>query len=194
MKVLSQAATALGNNKDSKEVPPLSLIPDESKIEQKDKAKRAQFKLLSDPTDTTSQKYSFTMNYADGNQSIRFQIKWVQDVLKVLRGMNITTPAAQHEMIQQLCSGRVLTQYNESIMTARNEAKTERTRAIVAGLTRRAATTTVARETDNEFIRRQADAQVADENRPADPATLNMIEPALKDTIKMVCPYKALEK
>jgi hypothetical protein len=29
---------------------------------------------------------------------------------------------------------------------------------------------------------------------PPDPATLDMIEPALKDTIKMVCPYKALEK
>jgi hypothetical protein len=105
MKVSSQAATALGNNKDSKEVPPLSLVPDESEIEQKDEAKKAQFKLLSDPTDTASQKYSFTMNYADGNQSIRFQIKWVQDVQKILRGMNITTPAAQHEMIQQLCSG-----------------------------------------------------------------------------------------
>jgi hypothetical protein len=117
-KVSSQAATALGNNKDPKEVPPLSLVPDESEIEQKDEAKKGHFKLLSDPTDTASQKYSFTMHYADGSQSIRFQIKWVMDVQKILRGMNITTPAAQHEMIQQLCSGRVLTQYNESIMMA----------------------------------------------------------------------------
>jgi hypothetical protein len=75
MKVSSQAATALGNNKDSKEVPPLSLFPDENKMEQKDEAKKGQFKLLSDPTDTASQKYSFTMNYADGSQSIQFQIK-----------------------------------------------------------------------------------------------------------------------
>jgi hypothetical protein len=70
MKVSSQATTALGNNMDPKEVPPLSLVPDESEIEQKDEAKKAQFKLLSDPTNTASQKYSFTMNYADGNQSI----------------------------------------------------------------------------------------------------------------------------
>jgi hypothetical protein len=194
MKVSSQATTALGNNKDSKEVPPLSLVPDESEIEQKDEAKKAQFKLLSDPTDTTSSKYSFTMNYADGSQSIRFQIKWVQDVQKILRGMNITTPAAQHEMIQQLCSGRVLTQYNESIMVARNAAKEERIRAAVARIVRHPATATVPAETQEQYIRRRADARVADEANPADPATLAMIEPALKDTIKMVCPYKALEK
>jgi hypothetical protein len=140
MKVSSQVATALGNNKDSKEVPPLSLVPDENEMEQKDKAKKGHFKLLSDPTDTASQKYSFTMNYADGSQSIRFQIKWVMDVHKILRGMNITKPAAQHEMIQQLCSGRVLTRYNESVMLSWQNAKTARTRALVAGLTRRPAT------------------------------------------------------
>jgi hypothetical protein len=194
MKVKSQAATALGNNKDPKEVPPLSLVPDESKIEQKDEAKKGHFKLLSDPTDTASQKFSFTMNYADGSQLIQFQIKWVMDVQKIIRSMNITMPAAQHEMIQQLCSGRVLTQYNESIMMAQQNAKTARSRAVVAGLRRRAATATVAAETQNEFIHRQAAAQVADKALPPDPATLDMIEPALKDTIKMVCPNKALEK
>jgi hypothetical protein len=194
MKVSSQAATALWNNKDSKEVPPLSLVPDESKIEQNDEAKKAFFKLLLDPTDTAIQKYSFTMNYAYGSQSIRFQIKWVKDVQKILWGMDMTATAAQHEMIQQLCSGQVLTQYNESIMIACQTAKVARTRAIVAGLRRRAATATVAGETKNEFIRRQANAQVTDKAVPPDPATLDMIEPVLRDTIKMVCPYKALEK
>jgi hypothetical protein len=127
MKVSSQAATALGNNKDPKEVPPLSLVPDESKIEQNDDAKKGSFKLLSDPTDMASQKYSFTMNYTDGSQSIQFQIKWVKDVQKILSGMDITPPAAQHKMIQQLCSGQVSTQYNESIMIARQTAKVART-------------------------------------------------------------------
>jgi hypothetical protein len=194
MKVSSQAATALGNNKDSKEVPPLSPVPDENQMEQKDEAKKAQFILLSDPTDMASQKYSFTMNYADGSQSIWFQIEWVMDVQKVLRGMNITMPAAQHEMIQQLCSGRVLTQYNESVMMAQQNAKTAHSRAAVAALRWFARTATVAAETADKFIRRQADAQVANKALPPDPATLDMIEPALKDTIKMVCPYKALEK
>jgi hypothetical protein len=57
-----------------------------------------------------------------------------------------------------------------------------------------AATATVAAETENEFINCQANAQVTDKALPVDPATLNMIKPALRDTIKMVCPYKALEK
>jgi hypothetical protein len=134
MKVSSQAAMDLGNNKDSKEVPPLSLVPEEDKLVQGESPKKGQFKLLSDPTNTASQKYSFTMNYADGSQSIRFQIKWVMDVQKILHGMDITTPAPQQEMIQQLCSGQVLTQYNESIMIACQTAKTARTRALVAGL------------------------------------------------------------
>jgi hypothetical protein len=96
MKVSSQAATALGNkNQDSKaEVPPLSLIPDEDKMEQNDTAKKGTFKLRSDPTNVNSQKYSFTMAYTDGSHSIQFQIKWVKDVLKVLHGMGIATPAA----------------------------------------------------------------------------------------------------
>jgi hypothetical protein len=51
-----------------------------------------------------------------------------------------------------------------------------------------------ATEMQVEFIRHQADAQVADKAVPPDPATLAMIELALKSTIKMVCPYKALEK
>jgi hypothetical protein len=81
MKVSSQAATAL--------VPPLSLVPDDNKMEQNDEVKKCTFKLRSDPADTTSQKYSSTMAYADGSQSIRFQIKWVKDVLKVLHGMGV---------------------------------------------------------------------------------------------------------
>jgi hypothetical protein len=107
----------------------------------------------------------------------------------------ITAPAAQHEMIQQLCSGRVLTHYNESIMVARQIAKVACTRAVVAGLRQRAATATVAAETENEFINRHANAQVTNETLPPDPATLDMIKPALReDTIKMICPYKAPEK
>jgi hypothetical protein len=67
-------------------------------------------------------------------------------------------------------------------------AKRARTIAIVTALVQGAA------ETPAEFLVRQANTQVADEGLPPDPATLDMIEPALKSTIKMVCPYKALEK
>jgi tRNA A37 threonylcarbamoyladenosine biosynthesis protein TsaE len=71
-------------------------------MEQHDEAKKGLFKLYSHPTDTVSPKYSFMMAYADGNQLIHFQIKWVKD-----EQMRITMPAAQHELIQQLCQGQV---------------------------------------------------------------------------------------
>jgi hypothetical protein len=105
MKVSSQAVTALGskNQKSKSEVPPLSLLPDEDEMEQGDTAEKATFKLRLDPTNVNSQKYSFTMAYIDGSQSIRFQIKWANDILKVLHGMANATPAAQLELIQQLC-------------------------------------------------------------------------------------------
>jgi hypothetical protein len=85
MKVSSQAATALGSrNQDSKsEVPPFPLVPDEDELEQNDSTKKGTFKLRLDPTNPDSPKYSFTMAYADGSQTIRFQIKWVNDVTKV---------------------------------------------------------------------------------------------------------------
>jgi hypothetical protein len=76
--------------------------------------------------------------------------------------MSVATPAAQHELIQQLFLGQVLTQYNESIKIACQTAKNAHTRALVANLRQRAVTATIAAETQNEFINRQATVQVAD--------------------------------
>jgi hypothetical protein len=73
-------------------------------------------------------------------------------------------------------------------MTARMTAKRVRMRAIVMAMA------PTATETHAEFIQRQADAQVADKAVPPNPTMLAMIKPVLKLTIKMVCPYKALEK
>jgi hypothetical protein len=90
MKVSNCATKALENKDSKQELPPLSLVPDEVEMEELDSAKIGSFKLLSVVTDTRSSKYSFNMPYADGSQSIWFQIKWVWNTLKVLRGMNIT--------------------------------------------------------------------------------------------------------
>jgi hypothetical protein len=134
------------------EVPPLSLVPDDNELEQNNNVKKGTFKLRLDPADTTSQKYSFTMAYTDRSQLIRFQIKWVKDVLKVLCGMGVAMSAAQHELIQQLCLGQVLTQYNKSIKIACQTAKRARTIAIVMALVQGAA------EMPAEFLVRQANA------------------------------------
>jgi hypothetical protein len=79
-------------------------------------------------------------------------------------------------------------QYTESIKIDCQTAKRACTIAIVMAMA------PTATETHAEFLQRQADTQVADKAVPPNPATLAMIEPALKLTIKMLCPYKALEK
>jgi hypothetical protein len=136
------------------------------------------------------------MAYApDGNQLSQFKIKWVKDVQKVLRGsMRITAAAAQHELIQQLYRGQVLTQYNNSIKIAHKTAKIACTRALVAVMLHQPATATAPAKTQADFVVRQAKAQVANKAVDADPAMVTMMKPALQSTMKMVCPYKALEK
>jgi hypothetical protein len=86
MKVSSGATRALEHKDSKQELPPLSLVPDDSELEESDSAKVGSFKLYSDAADTMSSKYSFSILYADGSQSIWFQIKWVWNTLKVLRG------------------------------------------------------------------------------------------------------------
>jgi hypothetical protein len=188
MKVSSQAAAAIGHKDSKPEVPPLSLVPDDNELEESDQAKKGSFKLYSDPTDTTSAKYSFSMPYSDGSQSIRFQIKWVWNTLKVLRGMDITDGNAQAELIRQLCSGQVLTQFNEQCINMQNDARRTRATAAMATIARDPA------ETDAEWGGRRRQAFTDDMARPLDPPTVDILAVSLRSTIKMVCPYKALEK
>ena len=77
------------------EVPPLPLVPDENELDEDRGCKTGSFKLLSDPTDVGSSKYSFTMAYADGTQSIRFHLQWAKNVNIILQGMNIVNGPAQ---------------------------------------------------------------------------------------------------
>jgi hypothetical protein len=189
MKVSNGAAKKALEHKDSKqELPVLSLVPDNIQLEELDTAKIGHFKLLSVVTDPTSSKFSFSMPYADGSQSIRFQIKWVWNALKVLRGMNITDGGAQAELVRQLCSGQVLTQFNEHIVALQLDAKLSRATAAANALTRDPA------ETDDEWKARRKQALTDNMALPLDDPTPTMVQASLKTTIKMVCPYKALEK
>jgi hypothetical protein len=136
MKVSNGAVKGLEHKDSKQEFHPLSLIPDNSKLEERDSAKVGSFKLYSNAMDTTSAKYSFSMPYAVGSQSIRFQIKWVWNTLKVLRGMNITTGAAQAELVRQLFSGQVLTQFNEQVVNLQLEAKRLHATAVMGTIVR----------------------------------------------------------
>ena len=118
MKVAPQS-----NRKEApREVPPLPLVPEETmEYSSKDSTKCGSFKLLLNPSDTTSTKYTFTMSYVDGSQSIRAHLKWLENVSKLLSDMELTTGPAQHNMILQLCQGQANSAYNERAVGLREE-------------------------------------------------------------------------
>ena len=105
------------------------MVPEEGEYDD-DSSKTGSFKLLSNPTDANSAAYKFTMGYADGTQSIRYHIKWVKNVNKVLTSMNITTGVAQRSMVEQLCSGPVLTAFKDYLLHKQKEAHITRARAV----------------------------------------------------------------
>ena len=110
--------------------PPLPLVPDENELDEDRGCKTGSFKLLSDPTDVDSSKYSFTMAYADGTQSIRFHLQWVKNVNIILQGMNIVNGPAQVTMVKQLCSGSIKTEFNECVESLRMKAIVPRAQAL----------------------------------------------------------------
>ena len=184
------------------EIPPLTLIPDEDEFDVKDSTKTGSFKLYSDPVAAGAAaggvvagihhaKYSFCMPYADGSQSIRFHIKWVENVQKVTQGMGITEQSAKVAMIQQLCSGTIRTAFRESVENARADARMQR--ALTAGsVASNAAQGTT--ESNAAYEARLQAAYNASAAAPLDPATDRMIEFALTNVLSLVCPYKVLEK
>ena len=170
------------------EIPPLTLLPDEEDDDEKNNTKTGSFKLKTDPADANSPKYSFTMAYADGTQSVRFHIQWVKNVKCVLTGMNVTTGMAQVLMIKQLCHGTIQTTFTESIEGQREDARIIRARAAMNNLVANAG------ETPVDFRARQALTYTQDLANPVDDPTTDMVDIALCAVITMVCPYKALEK
>ena len=173
-----------------REIPPLSLIPDETEAED-ETTKTGTFKLLTDPADADSPKYSFTMAFADGTQSIRFHIQWYKNVTTIFTGMNITTGPRQVDMVQRLCNGPILTTFSESIERQRAEARIARAETARDRIVRNAG------ENDVDFQARKQAAYEAVINAavgPADNATTAWVQQALSEVIRQVCPYKSLEK
>ena len=95
MKFAKGVTKALEKGKDhyanKAEVPILSLVPEEGEYDEDDHSKTGTFKLLSNPADVDSAKYTFSIGYDVGTQSVRFHIQWKKNVEKVLRGMRVTT-------------------------------------------------------------------------------------------------------
>ena len=180
-------AQSNSNGKEStREVPILSLVPEED-VENvpEDRSKSGSFKLFANPTDPNSSKYAFTMAYVDGTQSIRAHLQWLVNTKRVLRGLAIDSAAAQNEMIKQLCSGSPLTTYNEVVH------HTVEQRWIAEAKVVRDAVARNPGDTDEQFA---AARQAAYDAHPRPDMEEGDISAGLNGIIKLICPYKALEK
>jgi hypothetical protein len=174
-------------NDQPKEVPPLPLVPDETEG-MEETTKTGSFKLRTVPADPDSPKYTFTMAFADGTQSIRFHIQWVKNCRTVFEGMAITTGNGQVDMIKHLCNGPIRTTFTENIEMLRQTARIERARAAAAAVPRNPG------EAQADFERRQQAAHDTDLAAALDDATEAQVWRGLYAIIRQVCPYKCLEK
>ena len=103
--------------------PILSLRPEEDDtMDHKDHTKYGSFKLRANPTDEDSSKYSFSLPYVDGTQSVRSHLQWKTNVERVINGLGISNEGdAQYNLILQLCTGTALVAFTEAFNGAHKE-------------------------------------------------------------------------
>ena len=169
------------------EKPILSLRPDEDDTtDHKDHTKCGSFKLRANPTDADSSKYSFSLPYVDGTQSVRSHLQWKTNVERVIIGLGIRDNGdAQYNLILQLCTGAALVAFTETFQTVHKENWTQAATAHANGLVR------VRGEAEAALIARRAAAYIAF----AEPdKTKEEVTAGLNGVIKAVTPYKGLEK
>ena len=164
----------------------LPLLDEEH--EEEDKTKIRSFKLLTDPTQADSPKFSLSIVVLDENASVRATIKWRTAISKILTGLNITTGTAKHPVIQELATGAPLQAYNTNVRGSRA------TRHLAAQLNAVAAQPQ--RDVANGETEAAYETRIAAARNGVPLPDLNNtdIETGLNAVMTEVCPYKALEK
>ena len=110
MKVSKHAVASLSLSKPKALEAVLPLIDDEPE-EFEGGVKTSTFKLRTVPADADSPKYTLTIPVIDGTASVRQTIKWYKKLGKIFTGLHITTANAKNTLINELCTGGVLTAY-----------------------------------------------------------------------------------
>jgi hypothetical protein len=178
-------------NANKAEVPVLSLVPEEGEYDEDDPSKMGSFKLLSDPNDADSAKYIFRMGFPDGSQSIRFHIQWKKNVGKVLRGMQITTGPTQLTMVEEMCSGAVLSSFRSCVLKLQTEQRVANAQAAVQAEPPQ----DVARaETHEQWLARGRQAYGAVLAGALPDPTVIHVATAVEQAAASMIPYKALER
>ena len=85
-----------------KNVPILSLVPDDDVDDHEDKTKTASFKIPTVVGDNDSPKYSFTMTILDSTKNTRQAIQWYKNVLRLFAGLSVTTAQAKTNLVKEL--------------------------------------------------------------------------------------------
>ena len=168
--------------------PVLSLVPEvDEDILPEDRTKSGTFKLKSTPADADSAKYSFTMAYVDGTQTVRAHILWYRNVKRVIAGMAMNDGMAIHNLIQQLCQGGALTAYTDGVEQVRENHRTQLAVVVRNAIVR----DQHGAETDAAFAQCQ---QTAYDSAVKPIPNADDVLAGMQAVLTFVCPYKALER
>ena len=162
----------------------LPLLDEEQ--DEDDKTKIRSFKLLTNPTQADSPKFSLSITVLDENASVRAAIKWRTAINKILTGLNLTTGNAKHPVIQELATGAPLQSYN----TGTNANRAARHVAMQVQAVQAAGNQNPG-ETNDAYAAR-LEAARSGVNLPD--FNHSDIESGLNAVMLEICPYKALEK
>ena len=164
--------------------PILPLLDEEP--DEEDKTKIRSFKLLTQPTQADSPKFSLSVVVLDENATIRAALKWRIAIGKILTGLNLTTGAAKHPVIQELATGAPLQSYNTGVQANRALRHVAlQTQAVQAQGPQNGGE-------DNATY--AARLETARNGVPLPDLNNDDINTGLNAVMIEICPYKALEK
>ena len=105
-----------GNNGSGKKVNPPPPLPLKDELPpEEDEQRIAKFKLRTNPTRADSPTYSFSIRKLNGEEHLRYALRFITDVRKILSGLNITNALQALTLVRELLSGVALSEFNRGI-------------------------------------------------------------------------------
>ena len=101
----SKPATENGNKHHAFNEVLLSLVPDEIKPEDLNSTNSVSYQLRSTPSDDNSPKHKVTVRILPATPDTRTIIQWIQDVRRIITGLNIADYAPRVAMVKTLLRG-----------------------------------------------------------------------------------------
>ena len=80
------------------------------------------FELLSDPADPDSQRFKMTILRLSGGEDVRTVLQWRRDLVKIMGGLNLTSPNAKVKIITTIMSGTPQTTFEARVQNMAQQA------------------------------------------------------------------------